>query len=66
MLIVYSLPLDLIDPPFLGRTAFEKKIINKAPRVINDDVISFNTQSSSQWDSFRHFAFQKEGQFYGG
>jgi hypothetical protein len=60
------LALDAIDPPFLGRTPFEKKIINKAPKVINDDVISFNTQSSSQWDSFRHFAFQAEGKFYGG
>lgn len=49
-----------------GRVAFERKIINKAPRVINDDVITFNTQGSSQWDSFRHFAFQQEGQFYGG
>ncbi|KAJ9608102.1 hypothetical protein H2200_007090 [Cladophialophora chaetospira] len=61
-----NLPLDLIDPPLLGRKAFEKTIVNKAPKVINDDVITFNTQSSSQWDSFRHFAYQKEGQFYGG
>ncbi|OBT81736.1 hypothetical protein VE02_08887 [Pseudogymnoascus sp. 03VT05] len=61
-----NLPLDIINPPLLGRSAFEKKIINKAPRVINDDVISFNTQSSSHWDSFRHFAFQQEGQFYNG
>lgn len=59
-----NLPLDLIDPPFLGRSGFERKMINKAPRVINDDVISFNTQGSSQWDSFRHFAYQKEGKFY--
>lgn len=34
-----SLPLDLIDPPFLGRAPFERKIINKAPRVINDDIV---------------------------
>ncbi|KAJ5669898.1 uncharacterized protein N7477_005261 [Penicillium maclennaniae] len=64
--ISLNLPLDLIDPPFLGRAPFERKIINKAPRVINDDIITFNTQLSSQWDSFRHFAYQKEAKFYNG
>ncbi|KIW19192.1 hypothetical protein PV08_03486 [Exophiala spinifera] len=59
-----NLPLDFIDPPLLGRRGFERYIVNKAPRVINDDVITFNTQGSSQWDSFRHFAYQKEGKFY--
>ncbi|KAK5233340.1 hypothetical protein LTR47_005433 [Exophiala xenobiotica] len=59
-----NLPLDLIDPPLLGRRGFERHIVNKAPRVINDDVITFNTQGSSQWDSFRHFAYQQEGKFY--
>ncbi|KAH8697925.1 hypothetical protein BGW36DRAFT_296655 [Talaromyces proteolyticus] len=61
-----DLPLDLINPPLLGRKCFEREIINKAPRVINDDVITFNTQGSSQWDSFRHFAYQKQGKFYNG
>ena len=28
--------------------------------------ISFNTQTSTQWDSFRHFAYQSEGKFYEG
>lgn len=36
----YSLALDAIDPPFLNRQGFEKVIINKAPRVINDDIVS--------------------------
>lgn len=35
-----SLPLDFITPALLGRQNFEHKIINKAPRVINDDVVS--------------------------
>jgi hypothetical protein len=35
-----SLPLDLISPALLGRTGFEHKMINKAPRVINDDIVS--------------------------
>ncbi|KAK5373015.1 hypothetical protein LTS03_006703 [Exophiala xenobiotica] len=48
----------------IGLKGFERHIVNKAPRVINDDVITFNTQGSSQWDSFRHFAYQQEGKFY--
>ncbi|KAJ5695945.1 hypothetical protein N7536_006357 [Penicillium majusculum] len=64
--ISLNLPLDQINPPLLGRQPFERKIINKAPRVINDDVITFNTQGSSQWDSFRHFAYQKDAKFYNG
>lgn len=28
--------------------------------------ITFNTQGSSQWDSLRHFAYQKDKKFYNG
>ncbi|OAA68634.1 hypothetical protein SPI_00829 [Niveomyces insectorum RCEF 264] len=63
---VCSLPLDLFDPPLLGRAGFSQKVINKDPLVVNDDVITFNTQGSSQWDSFRHFAYQKDKKFYNG
>lgn len=62
----HSLPLDFFNPPLLGRVGFEKTIINKSPKIINDDVLTFNTQSSSQWDSFRHFAYQPQAQFYNG
>ncbi|PMD43102.1 hypothetical protein L207DRAFT_563864 [Hyaloscypha variabilis F] len=61
-----NLALDFINPPLLGRVGFSKQIIRKDPRVINDDVITFNTQGSSQWDSFRHFAYQKQAKFYNG
>ncbi|KAL2826247.1 putative cyclase-domain-containing protein [Aspergillus cavernicola] len=64
--VTLNLPLDAVKPALLGRVDFEQKLINKAPRVINDDVITFNTQTSTQWDSFRHFAYQDEGKFYGG
>jgi len=33
---------------------------------VNDDVWTFNTQSSSQWDGLRHFGYQKEKVFYNG
>jgi len=38
-----------------GRRKFEHRIVNKGPRIVNDDVVEFNTQSGSQWDGFRHF-----------
>ncbi|OJJ07668.1 hypothetical protein ASPVEDRAFT_202613 [Aspergillus versicolor CBS 583.65] len=61
-----NLPLDLFNPPLLGRAGFEQKVIDKNPLVVNDDVISFNTQGSSQWDSMRHFAYQHDKRFYNG
>ncbi|EME41698.1 hypothetical protein DOTSEDRAFT_176999 [Dothistroma septosporum NZE10] len=60
-------PLDAqADLPFFGRQSFEQKAYQKAPRIVNDDVWTFNTQSSSQWDGFRHFGYQKEQVFYNG
>lgn len=48
-------PLDKPSFPTFGRQQFEHKIINKAPMVMNDDAIHINTQSSTQWDGFRHY-----------
>ncbi|KAF2487750.1 hypothetical protein BDY17DRAFT_243502 [Neohortaea acidophila] len=60
-------PLDAQgDLPFFGRQQFHKEVYQKAPRIVNDDVWTFNTQSSSQWDGLRHFAYQKEAKFYNG
>jgi hypothetical protein len=38
--LLHSLPLDLFDPPLLGRAGFTQKVINKDPFVVNDDVVS--------------------------
>lgn len=54
------------DVPFFGRQSFQQVLYQKPPRVVNDDVWSFNTQSSSQWDGLRHFGYQKEAVFYNG
>ncbi|KAI5360978.1 putative kynurenine formamidase/cyclase, kynurenine formamidase superfamily [Septoria linicola] len=60
-------PLDAqADVPFFGRQSFEKNVYQKPPRIVNDDVWTFNTQSSSQWDGLRHFGYQKEAAFYNG
>ncbi|KAF3025869.1 hypothetical protein E8E14_014806 [Neopestalotiopsis sp. 37M] len=49
------------------RKALEQKIINKAPlKHAHDDEWSFNSQCSSQWDGFRHYAYQKEQLYYMG
>jgi hypothetical protein len=47
--------LDQPKIPCFGRVPFEQKVHHKAPRTVNDDILTFNTQSSSQWDGFRHF-----------
>ncbi|RFU33939.1 hypothetical protein B7463_g2415, partial [Scytalidium lignicola] len=51
---------------FFNRALFHQTLIRKSPRVVNDDVWTFNTQVSTQWDGLRHFAYQREGLFYGG
>ncbi|POS77044.1 hypothetical protein DHEL01_v204561 [Diaporthe helianthi] len=61
-----DLPLDFFNPPLLGRAGLSQNVIRKDPMVVNDDVITFNTQCSSQWDSSRHYAYQKEKKFYNG
>ncbi|KAL4886236.1 hypothetical protein BJY04DRAFT_213768 [Aspergillus karnatakaensis] len=53
--ISLDLPLDRLSHPSFGRKPFKHELINKAPRVVNDDVLTFNTQTSTQWDGFRHY-----------
>ncbi|PKY03853.1 hypothetical protein P168DRAFT_270454 [Aspergillus campestris IBT 28561] len=61
-----DLPLDRLKHPSYGREPFAQRMINKAPRVVNDDVLTFNTQAGSQWDGFRHYGDQKMGCFFNG
>ncbi len=56
-------PLDwdraLPDPPYFGRPALEHEVTG-TPGATQDDILnSFNPQSSSQWDGFRHFGTGK-------
>ncbi|KAI1104284.1 hypothetical protein F4804DRAFT_200322 [Jackrogersella minutella] len=60
-------PLDVQpEPSFFQRQVFHQQLIRKDPRVINDDVWTFNSQVSTQWDGLRHFAYQREQKFYNG
>ena len=44
---------ELPDPPLFGRQAPKHDVLGEGG---HDDVLTFNTQSSSQWDGFRHVA----------
>lgn len=57
--------LNSMATPCFGRSALEHVVKHKAPRPVNDDILTFNTQSSSQWDGFRHYG-SKEGLFFNG
>lgn len=58
--------LNLPTYPSFNRPGFKWRLHSKAPRTVNDDFIDINTQSSSQWDGFRHYGYQKAKKFYGG
>jgi len=63
--ISLNAPLDFQrGRPFFERQTFHKEVYQKGVRFVNDDKWTFNTQSSSQWDGFRHFAYQKAQRFY--
>ena len=52
-------PLSKPKYPGYGRPQFRHEIVNRPRgpglRVVNDDILTFNTQTSTQWDGFRHF-----------
>ncbi|KAF7715210.1 Uncharacterized protein PECH_005551 [Penicillium ucsense] len=58
--------LDSMAVPCFGRVPFEHTLKSKAPRPVNDDILTFNTQSSSQWDGFRHFGYKDGSVFFNG
>ncbi|KAI9048408.1 hypothetical protein LZ554_007244 [Drepanopeziza brunnea f. sp. 'monogermtubi'] len=52
--------------PCFHRQAFHQEIHHKAPRTVNDDIVTLNTQSTSQWDGFRHFGYQDHKVYFNG
>lgn len=47
--------MGLPDPPLFGRAAFRHEVTGSETSTSRDDVLhDWNTQSSSQWDGFRH------------
>lgn len=60
-----NLPLNTPAPEFIGRNDFRHQIHAITPGAFDDEIV-YNTQSSSQWDGFRHFGDPKTGLFYNG
>ena len=61
-----NLELELPDPPLFGRPAFGHEIVQRPSGVSADDMLhGFNTQSSSQWDGFRHVRNAVHGAYNG-
>jgi hypothetical protein len=59
-----NLEMELPDPPLFGRARFEHRV--SGFRVGHDEELwAWNTQSSSQWDGFRHVRHATHG-FFGG
>ena len=48
-------PFDKPAVPTDDRKRFEHRIIHHPNVPMNDDEVCLNTQSSTQWDGFRHF-----------
>lgn len=50
----WSLPLQVPEQPAFGREPFKHEIKTLVENLAHDDVYHMNTQSSTQWDGFRH------------
>ena len=57
--------LTLPDPPLFGRARVRHEITGELGGGHDDLYHDWNTQSSAQWDGFRHFAHRDHGH-YGG
>ncbi|RDW66651.1 hypothetical protein BP5796_09400 [Coleophoma crateriformis] len=58
--------MDRPKVPCFNRQPFQQRIHHKAPRTVNDDIITLNTQTSTQWDGFRHFGYQDHKVYFNG
>ncbi len=64
-----AIPLNLslgdINPPLFGREQWRHSVHATDRNTFEDVLDSYNPQSSSQWDGFRHVRARERG-FYGG
>lgn len=60
-----NLELGQPDPPLFGRQKMHHEVIGPLGGNHDDVLHNWNTQSSSQWDGFRHIAHPEHGH-YGG
>jgi kynurenine formamidase len=57
-----NLEYELPDPPLFGRQVPQHEVLGEGG---HDDVLHFNTQSSAQWDGFRHVQHPLHGHYNG-
>ncbi len=57
-----NLELELPSPPLFSRSAFEHTV-HDFPLGHDDELSGWNTQSSSQWDGFRHMKHPVYGHY---
>jgi kynurenine formamidase len=61
-----DLEVGVPDPPLFGRARVRHEVTGVVGGSGHDDLLhGYNTQSSSQWDGFRHISHPEHG-FYGG
>jgi hypothetical protein len=61
-----DLGLDEIDPPLFGRARLTHTVLGEDDGPGHDELLdNLNTQSSTQWDGFRHVRHRAHG-WYGG
>ncbi len=60
-----NLELELPSPPLFGRHGPEHTVLDLGGGFHDDTLSSWNTQSSSQWDGFRHVAHPQHGHWNG-
>lgn len=63
--IPLNLSLGTIEPPLFGRARLTHSVHAQDRNTFEDVLDSFNPQSSSQWDGFRHVRAREFG-FFGG
>ena len=59
----FNWSMGLPDPPLFGRAPFRHEVTGAGTSTSHDDVLhDWNTQSSSQWDGFRHIRNHAAGE----
>jgi len=57
-----NLEMELPDPPMFSRRAFQH-VVHDFDLGHDDELVGWNTQSSSQWDGFRHMRHPVYGHY---
>ena len=59
-----NLELELPDPPLFGRSSV-RHVVHDSTTGHDDEIDGYNTQSSTQWDGFRHVRHFSHGYYNG-